>query len=320
MIPGSGALILSLLSLLWLLAWPSPLAAVIKPAVSPYLRLEGQACRLSYAPKSQYLAFTDGDDRSLSFVSLTTRRVVLVTPHLVGPSFFWSPDGHRLFFRELVKSPMGALSTIVKVYDVALAKSVELSRLSGSSGFLTFDPRDLRFQLMTPTGILSRRIFFPDERLAHWQTAARTERGKWLATQRGLLWLSHGGLAMQRLKDDNSGLASFALSPDGQSAAWSTVAGHVYIADSTTAPRLVGWGRDPTWHPQRSLIVYAASHRVGTKVIDTDLRIVDLKGSGRYLTRTAQSSERWPVWIDKGKALLYTIDGSTDVRKVEFKE
>jgi hypothetical protein len=73
---------------------------------------------------------------------------------------------------------------------------------------------------MSSNGIKTRRIYFPDERLARWQVAQRTEKGKWIVTQRGVLWVTQGGFAMRKLEDDGSPIESFDVSPDGSMIAW----------------------------------------------------------------------------------------------------
>ena len=90
------------------------------------------------------------------------------------------------------------------------------------------------------------------------------------------------------------------------------------MAEEGHAPKLIGWGRDPAWHPKLPLLVFAGSRRVGKEVIDSDLMLTDGRGSTRSLTTTALSPERWPTWIEDGGAILYTIDHTTDLGRVEF--
>ncbi|MGQ4827607.1 hypothetical protein, partial [Enterococcus faecalis] len=90
------------------------------------------------------------------------------------------------------------------------------------TGYLSLDPRDLRLLLLGPKGIRTKHIYLPGERLARWQIAQRSDFGKWLATQQGILWVTQGGFAMRRLEDDGSGIDSFDIAPDGASLAWAT--------------------------------------------------------------------------------------------------
>ena len=289
------------------------------PQVKPWLRLEGAATYLRSDPRSEFVAFTEPDGTGLKVLNLENRKIYLVTSGKVAGSFFWSPAGFRLFYRELILNKDHTLASQLYAYDTKLRKSVALQEIPSSSGFLTFDPRDLRFQIMHAKGVLSRRIFFPDERLARWQVAQRTENGKWLATQKGILWLTQQGFTMRRLKDDHSDVESFSISPDGQAIAWATKGGSIYYSRDGSAPRKLDDGRDPTWHPKSALLLYAAARKVGDQVVDYDLRIVDVHGNGRYLTKTQMSPERWPQWLNNGQRIIYTLDQTTDLLQMDFK-
>jgi len=174
-------------------------------------------------------------------------------------------------------------------------------------------------QLMSLDGIRTKRIYFPGERLARWQVAQRNEPGKFLATQKGIIWVTQGGYAMRRLKDDAAALDSFDISPDGNWIAWATTEGHIYASHNGKTPKLIGFGRDPRWHPEKPLLVYAGARMVGNHVINYDLRVADMKGGGRFLTSTQYSDERWPQWHPKGNQILYTIAKTTDVYLLDFK-
>jgi Tol biopolymer transport system component len=186
------------------------------------------------------------------------------------------------------------------------------------TGLLTFDPRDLRFAMLSPKGIRMKRIYFPDERLAKWQVAQRKETGKWLATQGAILWMTQGGLAIRQMEDDKSGLESFALSPDGQSIAWATKSLKVYTSKAGEKPVFVGFGRDPAWHPEKHLLVFSGARMVGNTPVSFDLRLSDGRGSGKFLTVTQFSDERWPQWYPDGNKILYTMANTTDMFVMDF--
>jgi hypothetical protein len=121
------------------------------------------------------------------------------------------------------------------------------------------------------------------------------------------------------MADDSSGISSYALSPDGRRMAWATKAGRVYIAHDGADVVFIGDGMDPAWHPFRTLLVYAASRKVGANVYDYDLRLYNLGGSSRSLTKTQDLKERWPVWLD-ATTLLYTGGNTTDLFRLNFPE
>lgn len=294
------------------------IAALLKTLTTPYIRANDPLDHMKLDPKGRFAAFLDAPSHGLSILDLHSKAVAKVTQGQVGASFFWSPDGFRLFYRELAQAKDGSPISTVKAYDTYLNRSVALDTVPGSTGYLTFDPRDLRMQLMTNNGIRTKRIYFPDERLARWQVAQRNETGKWLATQKGLLWVTQGGYAIRKLEDDNSGLESFDISPDGNAAAWATTGGQVYVSKKGKTPSLIGFGRDPRWHPQKPLLLYAGARMVGNRAASYDLKVADLDGAARFLTATQYSDERWPQWHPDGNQILYTIGKTTDLFVLDF--
>lgn len=301
---------------------PLARAVEVTTVTSPYIRATEALDQMRLDPKGRFLAFTNTNGLGLGVIDTKSKQVFKVTSAQVGPSFFWAPDGYRLFYRELLPDGKDGRSvrTVLKAYDAYLSRSVTLDEMPFPSGFLTFDPRDLRFHLMTEKGIRTKRIYFPDERLARWQVATRTETGKWLATQAGVLWVTQGGYAMRRMEDDGAKLESFDISPDGSTIAWATKSSKVYSSKNGKTPRFIGHGRDPQWHPTRPLLLYAGARMVGDKAGSYDIRVTDLHGTGRFLTTSQYSSERWPQWHPKGNQIIYTIARTTDVFVLDFKQ
>lgn len=298
---------------------PARAATTVNPLTTPWIRANAGLNHLRADPKGRYLAFVDGDGKHLSIVDIKTKNIFEVTKHFVGPSFFWSPDGFRLFFREQLLTVDKKVGSRLKVYDTALNRAVTLDELNVRTGILTFDPRDLRMHLLSSQGIRTKRIYFPDERLARWQVQQRSDMGKFLASQNGVLWVTQSGYAMRRLDDDGSPLESFDIAPDGSAIAWATKAGKIWISKEGKTPKLIGDGRDPQWHPTRPLLLFAGGRMVGNRIVNFDLRVTDTKGSGRFLTRTQHSDERWPQWHPKGHKIIYTMSRTTDVYLLDFK-
>jgi hypothetical protein len=308
----------------------------VTPVTTPYLRADNALNFMRMDPKGRFLAYIGDDGLGLSVLDTRTRDIYRVSEQQVGASFFWSPDGYRLFYRELMGEETVSdeppvlgqprakgvthVRSVVRAYDCVLHRSVVVDDVPLPSGLLTFDPRDLRMHLLTPKGIRTRRIYFPDERLARWQVAHRNEDGKFLVTQAGVMWVTQGGFAMRKLDDDDTGVESFQISPDGTTIAWATKGIRVYTSRGGRPPVFIGYGRDPSWHPERLQLVYAGARMVGDVAASYDLRVADLKGGGKFLTTTQTSSERWPYWSPKGHQILYTIDHSTDVFVMDFKQ
>ncbi len=282
----------------------------------PVLRTEGPLVGMRLNNTNSLIAFTDQWGQSLRIMNLGTQEIIEVTPHRVGPAFFWSPDGKRLFYRELIQDKK-MITSEIKAYDTFSEATASIDTIPGSSGYLTLDPRDYTIFLMHEKGIMSRRLEFPTERLARWQKRAKVELGRFVATQKSVLWVSDLGLTLDALPDDGSGVESFDISPDGKLIAWSTLGLNLYISARGEAPKLLGRGRDPRWHPSKTLLLYAAARMVGNKAYDFDIRVSDVQGHGRYLTNTPDQAERWPQWWDQG-SIIYTAQNSTDLWKLIY--
>lgn len=309
--------LLALLSLA-ILGTPS-LAVEVKTVTTPYIRANDALHQMRLDPKGRFLAFNPVEGMGLSVVDIKSKQIWTVSNAQIGNSYFWSPDGYRLFYREQLLGADGNVKSVLKTYDCYLNRSIVVDEMPYPTGILTFDPRDLRFHLMSAQGIRTKRIYFPDQRLAKWQVAQRDEQGKFLATQAGLLWVTQGGFAMRRLDDDGSKLESFDISPDGKTVAWATTTGRVYASTNGKKPRFVGFGRDPQWHPTKSMLLFAGARMVGNRAVSYDLRIATNEGGGRFLTSTQFSDERWPQWHPKGHQIVYTLAKTTDVFLLDFK-
>lgn len=294
-------------------------ASEVKTLTTPFIRANDALEQMRLDPKGHFLAYTPQGGTGLSVVDLKTKSIYKVSNVQVGASFFWSPDGYRLFYREHQRTRSGGLKSVLKAYDCYLSRTVTIEEMPYPTGILTFDPRDLRMHLMSAKGIRTKRIYFPDERLAKWQIAQRTESGKWLATQQGVLWVTQGGFRIQRMDDDGKGLDSFDLSPDGSTIAWATTGGKLYISKDGRKPRFIAYGRDPQWHPAKPILLFAGARMVGNTAVSYDVRVTDMDGHGKFVTATQGTDERWPQWHPKGTQILYTVAKTTDVFLMDFK-
>lgn len=309
-----------LLALVLFWAGCPPVLAVVKPQAKPWIRLQGEAYNLRLSPNGKGAAFTDRRGFNLSYLDLASKKIYRISRMKTGGSFFFSPDGYRIFFRELTKTPTLPVVSTIKAFDCHSKQQALVAEIKDSSGYLTFDPRDLRFQLLHPAGIMSKVIVLPDQRLAKWQMAQNTGAGKWLASPQGMLWLSHEGFAMNQLADDQSGLQSFDISPDGTYAAWATIAGRVYLSHLGQKPRQIARGFDPKWHPINEVLVLAGARMTGTKIVSTDIRTIDKDGNGKWLTFAGGTDERWPSWSADGKMIVYALAGTTDIYRIKVTE
>lgn len=285
----------------------------INPQVQVWLGLKEAVTNIRVDPHGRYLAYLPNKGNGIRVLQIKTRYIYRVSKQRVGGSFFWAPAGHRLFYRELhLGKDNKKVASTIKVFDVAQRQSHHLDSLSSSSGFLTFDPRDLTFRIMHGKGLIKvKKIYYPDNRLAKWQVGQRTQGYQWLATQKAILVVKDRGATITRLADDQSGIASFMVAPRGQAIIWGTNKGNIYLHDDNGKVQFIDRGRDPAWHPSGQRFVYAKAIYIGNKLIDYDLRFADRRGYGRYLTRTRYSRERWPNWL--GEQIVFTREKTMDL-------
>ena len=289
----------------------------ILPETKNWMRLDTGLSHITPNIDARQIAYIPDGKPGIRILNTKNGKISEPSGRYIGPSFFWSPDGNRLFYRELTTDAGKTISKI-RAWDVVLNKNIEMETFNGSSGLLTFDPRDNRLMLMHEKGIKSKKLLFPDNRLAFWQTAQRKDTGKWVMAQKGATFVTEGGFAMQKLKDDESGIESFDISPDGSTAAWATRSGKIFTSANGAAPEFLDWGRDPQWHPEKNMLVYAGGRMVGNKASDYDIKITSPGTKASFLTATQHIAERWPAWHPDGKSIFYTIEGSTELNAMKF--
>lgn len=292
-----------------------------KDALKVWLRADGGLSFMRKNRDTSYIAYVPAGGTGVRILDTKGGNIFEATTAHTGGSFFWSPDSARLFFRELINKN-GKITTNVKAWDAALKKTIDIESIDGSSGLLTFDPRDHRMTLMHDKGIMTKRLVFPDERLAYWQTAQRTEKGKWVASAGGLTLVTQQGFSMAKMPDDDTGIESFDISPNGNLVVWATKYGRIYAAKQGEAAKFIDFGRDPQWHPEKELFVYAGARMVGNKAASFDVKVASMNSPGSFLTNTQSRDERWPFWVtkpdSKGDAIAYTSTGTTDIFTIKF--
>lgn len=282
-----------------------------------WVRLDTALSHITPNINAKYIAFIPEKKLGIRILNTETGNILEPSGHFVGGSFFWSPDGMRLFYRELL-SNQGKTTTRVRAWDIAQNKNIDVDSFDGSSGFLSFDPRDNRMLLMYKNGIKSKKLVFPNNRLAFWQAAERKDLGKWVMAQKGATFVTDAGFAIQKLPDDNSGVESFDISPDGTAASWATKSGKIFVSEQGENPKFLDYGRDPKWHPEKPILIYAGGRMVGNKAADYDLKIASLNAKGSFLTATQHLAERWPAWSPDGNTIFFTVQGSTELRTMPF--
>lgn len=295
----------------------SGLSAEAQPTSKSWLRLDTGLTHITPNINAKYIAFIPEGKPGIRVLNTDSGKIMEPSGYHIGPSFFWSPDGARLFYRELMPKD-GKTSSRVRAWDVVQNKNIEVESFQGSSGYLSFDPRDNRMMLMHDKGIKNKKLVFPDNRLAFWQTSQRKDSGKWVMAQKGATYLTDAGFAIKKLEDDDSGIESFSISADGTTAAWATRSGKIFTSRDGNKPEFLDWGRDPNWHPEKLLLVYAGGRMVGNKSANYDIKIASPGAKGSFLTSTQHSEERWPAWNPDGNSIFYTIHGSSELKVMKF--
>jgi len=309
---------MKLFTLIMMTICGSASAVVVSPPSKPWLRLDDAMGQSRINRQGTKIAFSPHNGRGLKIVNLKTMKIYKVTDHQVDRSFFWAPDGFRVFYRYHVRKKSGGFASQVSAYDTAIHKSVKISHFEDRTGILTFDPRDLRFVMMTKKGIHSNRLSFPDNREARWQQALRHVDGRFVVTQQAILYVTDGGLTMKKLIDDGAGIDSFDISPDGQSIVWASKKEGVFVSHKGQTPKLVDYGRDPKWHPFLSQFIFAGARRIGNRTHNYDIKISSTNGKGRFVTNTQTQNERWPVWYKDGRKIYFTRGQTTDLYEMDL--
>jgi len=292
-------------------------AVVVTPVAKPIVRLEGDLTHPKMSQDGRYLAFVNGESKALQVFDLKLKSVFLVSKHKIGESFFWAPDSIRLFYKEHAKDKNGNLVSRILAYDNVSHKSVKVSTYPYLTGPMSFDPTDLSLRVLSKKGVHSQKVVFPGNRLANWQVAQRSDFGQWLLSDKRVFWLTDGGFTMKPVSETDT-VQSFNVSPDGQSIAWANIKDEVFISKAGSKPISLGYGRDPSWHPSKKLLIYSAARRVGQKNIGFDIKVVDEIGTGKFITQTPEVEERWPVWNATGRRVFFTRPKTTDLYAISF--
>lgn len=293
--------------------------AVVKPKKEPFLRFSGPLHHPAISKDNQYLAFQSADEMGLKVVDLKTREVVTVTDHKVSPGFFWAPGGFRLIYEENYLNESHQAQSEIKAYDRKLDKSIAIRKSDGAHHWLSFDPRDYRFYFTHKGEIIPYQLKYPGKRLSAWHLKMQSKKGYWVVGKSKVIWATHKGVTTKIVSSGNTPIHSFDISPDGLSIVWSNSKEKVFLSEEGKKPRLIGFGLDPKWHPKGTHFVYAHARKLGHKVVDHDIRIVNRRGFGRFLTRTFGVDERYPIWLNHQSSLLYTPFKSTDIFEMSFK-
>lgn len=269
------------------------------------------------------LAFVEIRTGLLKTLHIKTRQILTVHGPGIGKAFIWAPDGLRVIYRRQVKNPSGAVKGELFAFDHNLKRSILLEKINTLSGYPTLDPRDNQVLLLRGPELIQKKLRLPSSRLARWHMRRAERHGRFVATPRGILHVSPTARGMRALKDDGSGLQSFAVSAHGKKVVWATQKNGIYWAEDSwnrndPTSHLVAYGLDPVWSHDHQHILFAGARTIGNHVAGYDVRLIDLEGQGQWLTQTFSSQERWPSFMGEER-IIYTVENTTDLFGLNLK-
>ena len=207
-----------------------------------WLRLDSSLHHIKIDPQGKFIAFLKNRE-SLSILNLKSKKIYAATRESgIDPSFFWSPYGKRLFFRQNRQKLKGQNYVSIQAYDCHIRKTVHIGNHNNTSGYLTYNPRNQTFHMLDRQGKLeTRKLVFGKNRLADWTRFGNNNQGFWIATPNGILWATHGGLEVVKVTNDYRHIEAFAISPDGSSIAWNDETGVIYTSEQGENPDELAW-------------------------------------------------------------------------------
>lgn len=268
------------------------------------------------ANNSKLLAFfmdRGRDLHELAVLSLKDGAVYKVPDNGFGSEYAWVPFGQRLIYTRHYNQ-----GSELRVFDVFSGKSKTLQSYSHALGAVNIDPRDMRIRLVHEKGLHNLQLRFPGLKLARWQTEAQAPGGSFLVSRNRVFTVNENGTSLHPVFSSEFTIRSFSLSPDGLRLAWATDDGKLYQAILGQKSQWIGFGRDPSWHPRLLLLAFSGARQLGQQSIDQDICILDERGMKHWLTFTPQSAERWPVWDELQKRLIFTIEKTTDLYAIGY--
>ena len=282
------------------------------------IRLPDIAIRLKLDPFfHKRLAYIEKRTGLLKVVHLQKKHILTVGGPGIGQGFLWAPDGSRLIYRkQVIRRPQSIYGSLT-IYNYPKRSSFVMDSFPFLTGMPSLDPRSQELLLYHPSGIIRKKLHIPESRLAKWQISRGDKNGLFAATPQGILHVSPTKRGMTKLRDDGSGVQSFAISPDGQKIVWATEKNRIYLAQDQwsyqgATARLIAFGIDPSWSADSQNIVFAGARTIGRSVSGYDLRKVNLQGQGMWLTKTFDAQERWPAELRDG-VIIFTIEKTTDL-------
>lgn len=293
-------------------------AIIIQPITKHWLSLDWPLYNLQISPTKNYIAFTDTDDGiGLNVININKKIIIKISNHFVGNVFYWAPDNCRLFFRELTKNEQNKIQTNLMSYDCTKDTTIILKKYPYETGYLALHPKDLRLNLLYPQGIHISKLILPQDQRNKINHSYKKLK-KWAISNNSVIFIQNNKIA-KKINDNNEKITSFDISKNDHKLVWATANNKIYYSTDGNKAYFLDEGKDPKWHPSKDLIIYTSPRKIVNKMIAYDLKISDLKGNKKFLTKTYNVEERWPNWSKNGTEIIYTVYKSTDLFKITFK-
>ncbi|MBP9708157.1 MAG: hypothetical protein KBD78_10960 [Oligoflexales bacterium] len=290
---------------------------------APWLRLNGEIEQLKLSPNGRYLAYISSYPDGLFILDSETREIFQISKYKLNNAFVWSPEGFRLFFREVFHSAKNnSVLSELKSFDVILKATVSIQKFPKQSSFLTLDPVHDVINTAHRNGIASHKLIYPSRRQQAWQKALAGHQKSWVVAANGILIVDPSDQKNpQKLKlPDSLPIDNFAISPRGDFLVWQSTNLNLFMSDLNGKIKILGKGRDPSWHSEKNIIIYSAPRYVGNKVRDYDLKMHSISGVSKFITQTAHQIERFPSWNHLTNSVVFSVENSTDIFSLKIRD
>lgn len=307
------------LSVLYALSCPA--TAVTSYTQKPWLRMSLSIKDMKSDPKGRFIAFIDELDSHLYVLDLVSKDIFKVSKATsVGLSYAWSQDGFHLLYTEQWKNSQNKVTSSIFAFDAWAHQSSKLKSFSGESSYLNIDPKTQNLHYFDRQGSLRSHAIIPAHLSKQRSQRSSSKDHLWFVTTNTVYWVTNNGYFLQKISSESNPIESFDITQDGQGITWNTQQGHIFVSEKGKNPVFVDYGRYPKWHPKRRILLYSGARMIGQSIHSYDLKIFDLKGESRWLTNSPKSDERLPQWLAVSNKILYTIDKTTDIFVLSFKQ
>lgn len=287
-------------------------AVTLKPIYTEWLRLPLDISYLSANQSGKLIAFSD-KFKDLYILDTESKKIFLVEKSINNPSPIWSPDGTRLFYRNIKRIAQNEFLTEIKVFEQDKLKAKTIVSKEGLTGFLSYNPYTQELMIPTTKGISKHKILLPNIMPPAWQKKVAKGPGSWAVSYKAIIWLSPDKDQAITIFSGKGPILSYSVSYKGDYIAFSD-GENVYVSKGGQPPTVLDKGEDPRWHPYQDLLVFSRHTRKGDLVLAKELALWAPKENiKKILTDDSRTKKRNPVWKPKHNQIIFTAEKSTEM-------